>query len=252
MPSDFNVEPNSLFAQILAELLALQRYEDELDRQGLDVPPANSDLRKLTHELIYPSGEQPNLNSIQMRDYANIMALAQHFGLPTRLLDWTRSPYVAAYFATEIAEMNMEPGSERNCCSNDELSTIWAFNTKGADRLTMRNAPDLHVLTVRRAINPNLHAQEGVFTLQEGGLNLGIRTPFATWPIEDVILNVNESDCYPKNHNFLIRINFPRVCGPEIRWLLERLGITAARLFPGHRGAAVAVEEKAYSKLPPE
>ena len=93
---------------------AIMRYRANFVYRGMSkaswslFPSLN---RACSHDLKL---EKQLLRSLKKYGYADLQgvtsfwqtaALAQQFGLPTRLLDWTYSPLVAAHFATEDVGM---------------------------------------------------------------------------------------------------------------------------------------------------
>jgi len=97
-------------------------------------------------------------------------ALGQHFGLATPLLDWSASPYVAAYFAF-VAEENDE-SPRRAVFGISRTSVEQACQQIQENWSSEEAAPLLEIIEPLSDENPRLVSQGGLFTRGPDGVDI--------------------------------------------------------------------------------
>ena len=147
--------------QVWLELRLIQEFIGFCDQVGIRLPNDSSEFRKCNVE----SGNDPYFRA--PADWPNpklreIMAAARHHGVPTRLLDWTTIPYVAAYFAASDALAKLVEG-----CQIRELA-ICVLNIE-----TIAHYPRVRVSRAPGSVSPNIAAQFGLFTVHPHSGNRG-------------------------------------------------------------------------------
>jgi len=221
--------------QVRAEYSLLRRFYRLADRMGLEVPPSPSvregQAADMGEVLFMLSKSDRMWISPDLRETA---ALAQHYGVPTRLLDWTYDLFVALRFAFEDA------------IGKDGCLAVWALDKEYLTLMGTANQIFVEFIVPHYANNPNLSAQQGLFSLWPitvqslismadnfdagGQATLVDRRPLNAL-IEEQMGDAQERKVFKK---FILPCS-EAVPGCRI---LERLGYGAARLFPGYGGVA--------------
>lgn len=163
-----------------------------------------------------------------------LIAFAQHYGVWTEFLDWTKSPLVACYFAASQAIK--QP-------SFDGMLSIWIFDTEKKNLLNSFNEKNFEIIEVPKSANQNISSQQGCFTLVRQSLVRGVALTFEQKPkrIEQLkLLNELVAD---KKIQALLKISLPQKYAVELLQYCSAYSINAATIFRGIEGAAIYAKE---------
>ena len=212
-----------------------------------EVPPSRA--LEVEEELLREFRRAHHLHSQHMpsqEDIVEWLSLMQHHGAPTRLLDFTYSIYVAAYFAIEAADDDAAIWAVDSLWALDEsMRLLKAVRTsesdvqqlsdrfvEGSEHIVRSLFFEPPLVPLACPINPfrlneRLRIQKGVF-LMAGSVEVSFKKNL-------------KALAQAGSRERILKIVIPRSCFKEAFKDLHRMNISRASLFPGLDGYAQAL-----------
>jgi hypothetical protein len=187
----------------------------------------NEDIRTLHRHLSLKTTHVFNLTNPD--ENGAFFNLAQHHGYPTPLLDWTFSPFVAAFFAysrlkNSIARRD-DAGKVRIFMFDQK---VWKETQLPMNKLAWCR-PYFSITEFIPIDNPRMVPQQSISTVTN---------------VDDIETYIRSLE-HPKGQ-FLKIIDLPVNERPKVMRELSIMGITAGSLFPGLDGACEELKERFF------